>query len=68
MKIRKVIRKRIDRQGKGVNVAGGVQGVVSANVNDPKGSVNRVSSKQRVRVVQKDGRTEVHEEHEISPD
>jgi hypothetical protein len=68
MKVRKVIRKRMKDGGKGVRTAGGVHGVVAANVNEPPGSVNRVSSKSRVKVVQKGGRTEVHEEHETSTD
>ena len=56
MKIRKVIQKKIDHQDEGVQVAGDVNAVVSANVNEP-GSKNHVSSRQsKARVVQRGGR------------
>lgn len=45
-------------------MASGVNAVVSATVNEGKGSVSGVSSRQRVRIVQKDGTTEVTEEYD----
>ncbi|MEA2447281.1 MAG: hypothetical protein QOK47_918 [Actinomycetota bacterium] len=60
MKFRKVINKPIRGDEDGVSVAGGVNAVVNANVNEP-GSESHVSSKQKVRVVQRGGRTETFE-------
>ena len=60
MKFRKVINEPIDVDEDGVRVTGGVNAVVNANVNEP-GSDSHVSSKQRVRVVQRGGRTETLE-------
>ncbi len=58
-KFRKVINEPIEIDEDGVTVGGGINAVVSANVNE-KGSPH-VSSKQRVKVVQRAGRTEVLE-------
>jgi hypothetical protein len=68
VKYRKVIRKPIDIDEDGVRVAGGVNAVVSANVNEKEGSRSTVSSRQRVRVVQRDGKTEVYEEESTTED
>ena len=54
MKIRKIVQERIRHAGEGVNVAGDVNAVVSANVNEPGPSHTSVSSRQRV--VQRSGR------------
>ncbi len=59
MRIRKVINRPIRVEGKGVRVAGGITGAVSANVNESGG--NEVASKSEVRIVQKGGRTTVTE-------
>jgi hypothetical protein len=64
MKVRRLIRKRLERQKDGVQVAAGVNAVVSANVNEP-GSSTRASSRQRV--VQRNGRTIVESEDEQDP-
>jgi hypothetical protein len=47
MDIRKVISRRIRRQGKNVDVVGDINAVISANVGE-RGSVTRTSSKQRI--------------------
>ncbi len=47
MRIRKVINEPIDVERDGVNIAGGVNAVVAANVNEP-GSTTSVSSRQRI--------------------
>jgi hypothetical protein len=61
MGLRKVINKRIRHASKGINVAGDVNAVIAANT-DP-GTSSHVSSKQRTRIVQRGGRTEVaHDE------
>ena len=60
MKFRKVINEPIKIEEDGTTVAGGVNAVINANVNEP-GSKSQVSSKQRVRVVQRGGRTETFE-------
>jgi hypothetical protein len=57
MRLRKIIRKTIRRSGPGGTVAGGVNVVVAANVDEPGNSRTSVSSRQRV--VQRGGRTEV---------
>jgi hypothetical protein len=59
MKLRKVIQKHLRHSSDGVNLAGGIQAVVSANVNEPGTSVTNVQS--HTRIVQRDGRTEVFE-------
>lgn len=61
MRIRKIITKPGDDHD-GVHTSGGVQAVVSANVGSTRPSRTRVSSRQRI--VQRDGRTEVHE-HQV---
>jgi len=62
MKLRKVIQKRLRHEGRGANVAGSVNAVVSANVNEPGGAKTHVSSHQRI--VQRSGRTEVFDDEE----
>jgi hypothetical protein len=61
--IRKIIQRRIRRQGEGVNAAGDVHAVIAANVGQGS-SRTHVSSRSRQRVVQRSGRTEVDEERE----
>ncbi len=61
MKLRKIISKQIKRQGDGVNVAGDVNAVVAANVNEQSASTNAVSRRTRTRIVQRGGKTEVAE-------
>jgi hypothetical protein len=60
MNIRKVINRHFRRTGDGVQAAGDVNAVISANVGEP-GSVSRTSSRQRSRVVQRSGKTIVSE-------
>jgi hypothetical protein len=55
MNFLKIISKRIRRHESGVQIAGDVNAVVSANVGE-RGSVSHVSSRQRSRVVQRSGR------------
>lgn len=57
MKWRKVINEPIDVERDGVTIAGGVNAVIDANVNEPVPS-SHVSSKQKVRVVQRRGKTQ----------
>jgi hypothetical protein len=59
MKLRKVIRRRIRSDADGVSVAGGIDAVVSAAVNEPGETTTSVRSKTRI--VQRNGRTEVFE-------
>jgi hypothetical protein len=59
MKLRKVIQKHLRRDGDGVSVAGGLNAVVSAAVNEPGRSETSVHS--HTRIVQRNGRTEVFE-------
>ncbi len=47
MRVQKVIRKRIRHEGEGVQVAGDVNAVVSANVGQ-RGSRSSVRSRQRI--------------------
>lgn len=60
MRYRKVINEDISASADGVSVAGSVNAVVAVNVNETRGR-HHISSKQRVRVVQRNGRMEVHE-------
>ena len=57
MKLRKVIRRRVNKSADGVSVAGGIDAVVSASVNDP--GTTRTSVRSKTRIVQRGGRTEV---------
>jgi hypothetical protein len=50
MKVRKVIDYPIRSEGKNINIAGGITGVVSANVNES--GTSSVESHQKVSVVQ----------------
>jgi hypothetical protein len=61
MNIRKVIKRRLRREGDGMNVAADVNAVVSANVGERGRSVSRTSSRQRTQVVQRSGKTVVSE-------
>jgi hypothetical protein len=61
MNLRKLISKRIQHDGNGVNVAGDVNAVVSANVNEGPSATSKVSRSTHTRIVQRGGRTEVHE-------
>ncbi len=61
MKLREIISKRIHREADGVTVAGDVNAVVAANVNEKSPSTNAVSSRTRTRIVQRGGKTEVAE-------
>jgi hypothetical protein len=61
MNLRKIISKQIRREGDGVNVAGDVNAVVSANVDESSPSTNAVSRRTRTRIVQRGGKTEVAE-------
>jgi hypothetical protein len=56
MRFLKIIRKRLDHSQDGVNVAGGIDAVVSANVNEPGKS--RTSVRSRQTIVQRSGRTD----------
>jgi hypothetical protein len=60
MNIRRVINKHLRRESDGVQVAGEVNTVVSANVGE-RGSVSHTSNRQRTRVVQRSGKTVVSE-------
>jgi hypothetical protein len=59
MKLRKVIQRQIRRNADGVSVAGGLDAVVSANVNEP--GTTETSVRSKTRIVQRNGRTEVFE-------
>jgi hypothetical protein len=59
MKFRKVIQKHLRRDGDDVSVAGGLNAVVSASVNEPGRTQTSVHS--HTRIVQRNGKTEVFE-------
>jgi hypothetical protein len=65
MNLRKVLNRRIRRSGPGVDVVGDVNAVISANVDDSP-SASHVSSRQRTRIVQRSGRTEVFEHEQTT--
>jgi hypothetical protein len=60
MNFLRVISKRIRREESGVQIAGDVNAVLSANVGK-RGSTSRVTSTQRSRVVQRSHRQEADE-------
>ncbi len=59
MKLRRVIQKQLRRDGDDVTVAGGLNAVVSASVNEP--GETRTSVTTSTRIVQRNGQTEVFE-------
>jgi hypothetical protein len=63
MNFLKIISKRIRREESGVQIAGDVNAVVSANVGE-RGSASRVSSKHSTRVVQRSGKRQADEAKE----
>jgi hypothetical protein len=63
--IRRVIERRFRYQNKGVNAAGEVSAVISANVGTGS-SRSHVSARSRQRIVQRSGRTHVNEEPETT--
>lgn len=60
--MRKVVRKRVRRTEGGVNIVGDVNAVVASHARRGAGEVG-ASARQRVRIVQRNGRTLVTEEH-----
>ncbi|HWB72600.1 MAG TPA: hypothetical protein VG452_10295 [Egibacteraceae bacterium] len=66
MRFRKVVNRPVEVDEDGVRVAGGVNAVVSANVNERGPSRSRVSSRQRI--VQRGGKTVVDEREVVADD
>ena len=60
MKIEKVVRKRLEGKGDGVDIAGALNVAVAANVNEKGSSRSSISTRQRI--VQRGGETVVSEE------
>lgn len=60
MKINEVFNKRLRYSRDGVNAAGDIDAVVAATVSET-GTRNKVSSRQRSRIVQRGGKTLVDE-------
>ena len=58
--MRKVIRRQVESSLDGIDVAGGINAVVAANVNEPGSSQTSVSSTQRI--VQRSGRRQTSSE------
>jgi hypothetical protein len=61
MKIRRIIKKSMSGGDEKSNVAGGVNAVVAANINEPKSKMS-VSTRQRKRIIQRSGKTIMDEE------
>jgi hypothetical protein len=61
MRFRKVVNKTVSEGDESSNVAGGINAVVAANINEPNSKMS-VSSRQRRRIVQRSGKTIVNEE------
>jgi hypothetical protein len=60
--VRKVVRKRVRRAGDGVNVVADVNAAISTTTGT-NGNVAATTRRQSVSIVQRNGRTEVTEEH-----
>jgi len=60
--MRKVVSKRVRRSGNGVNIVADVNAVVAATV-ATSDEVTAQTGRQSVSIVQRNGRTEVTEEH-----
>lgn len=57
--MRKILNRRIRRQGKGGTLAADVSAVVAGNVGKPGRTTTAGSKRQVLRIVQRKGRTEV---------
>jgi hypothetical protein len=66
MRIHKVFKRELKSRIKGIRAAGGLNAVVSGNVNEPGSTRTRVSSRQRI--VQRGGRTVVESEEVTDED
>ncbi len=66
MNLREVIQKTVRASGRGTDTVGNVNAAVTASVNEPGPSRTHVSSRQRI--VQRGGRTDVTEEHDVRGD
>jgi hypothetical protein len=64
MRIRKVIQKRIEHQSDGLNVAGSVNGAISANLNE-SGSSTQLRTRSSNRIIQRGGKTEIFSESDV---
>ena len=65
MNLRKIINRRIRHSDEGVHVVGDINAVISGNVGQ-RGTSSHVSRRQRTRIVQKSGRTQVAHEDETT--
>jgi hypothetical protein len=65
VKIRKVIAEERSHNKDGVSVAGGVNAVIAANVNEPH---SKTSVSSRRRIVQRSGKTVIDEKSEGGSD
>jgi hypothetical protein len=61
VKFRRVIERKLRGDGKGVQAAGDVNAVVSANFGESRGTVSKTSSRQSTRVVQRGAKKEESE-------
>ena len=61
--LRKIVQRRIRKDGGGVGLAADVNAAVAANVNEPGSSHTHVSTRQRI--VQRSGETQVDETERI---
>jgi hypothetical protein len=61
MKVRRIIKKPMSGRDERSNVAGGVNAVVAANINEPNSKMS-VSTRQRKRIIQRSGKTIMDEE------
>jgi hypothetical protein len=64
MKFRKVVNRKVDGDSGTGAVAASINAVVAANIGEAGSSYE--SSRQRVRVVQRNGKTEVFEESDMN--
>jgi hypothetical protein len=64
MRVRRVINKKIDHQSDGLNVAGSINGAISANVNEP-GSSTHVRTRSSNRIIQRGGKTQIFSDNQV---
>jgi hypothetical protein len=64
MRVRRVIKKQIEHHSDGLNVAGSINGAISANVNE-SGSNTQLRTRSSNRIIQRGGKTQIFSDSQV---